>query len=274
MSDDLLVSTVNGLYLIREGRVRRLRDGNYYGITWDRDRLYLACRSDARLYAWDGAGEPETVECPWRQNDVHQLLWRHGVLYVTTSGSDQIDAWDGSGWQTLWHGAGDGSDHVNSLWHRFDAFWVVEHRFGQDPAHIRVYGETFDQLRDTHEFQGLTQAHNCGLHNVYVEDARLFTLSVDRLIIRDLVDGTEGAWALGGYLRGLARTEGYHWYVGQSRVTERKRRTDGNAEVLVLDNRFRVLTRISIPGAGQVHDIRALRGDWAHNGLPCPVELA
>lgn len=270
--DDLLVAARRGLYLVRDGEARRLVDGDHYGITWDRERLYLAHRKGARIVTWDGQGDYETVECPWRQNDVHQLLWWDGVLYVMASGADQVDAWDGQTWRVLWKGTGDGSEHANSIWcDGLDQFWVVEHRFGRVPARIRVYNRGFS-LITTYEFHDLAQAHNCGLHNAYVEDGRLVTLSVHRMILHDLINGTEGRWTFGGYLRGLARTR-HSWYIGQSIVAERQDRAEGDGEVLVLDNRFQVATSIHIPGAGQVHDIRALRGDWAHNGLECPVEV-
>jgi len=269
--DDLLVATVNGLFLVQDGLVWQLAEGDHYGLTWDRQRLYAAYRKGARIRSWDGQGEWQIVECPHRQNDVHQILWWDGVLYVAHSGADQIDAWDGAEWQTLWQGTGDGREHVNSIWYGFDRFWVVEHRFGREPARVRMYDAGFGLVK-THEFYDLAHDHNCGLHNVYLEDGRLYTLSVDRMIIRDLIDGVEGTWKLGGYLRGLARTEN-HWYVGQSRISERDHRAKGDAEVLVLDGRFHVLTGISIRDAGQIHDIRALKGDRAHNGLDCPLEM-
>ena len=127
---------------------------------------------------------------------------------------------------------------------------------GRAPSRVRAFGPQFRDLvrHNFHDFDKGEQAW--GLHNVYVEGGKLYTLAVGEMLVRDLSAGRTESVRLGGYLRGLARTEG-RWYIGRSRLTERERRREGMGEVLALDDDFRLLGTARLGDAGQVYEVRA-----------------
>ena len=68
----------------------------------------------------------------------------------------------------------------------------------------------------------------------------------------------------------MARSED-RWYVGLSRwETDPDKQHISHVTVLVLDDDFREVDRITMPDMGPVCDVRLLAGDRAHNGLAFP----
>jgi len=265
--NDLLVSSPNGLYFIRDGNARKLSDCSCYGVTWDRERLYVGEKENLCVRAWG----PDLSRGEVVINDVHdphQALWTGGALYATNTGMNTLDVdRDGCVERRSW--GQDNDLHLNSVWIYGDLLWVVEHRNGRPPSRVRAFGPRFRDLV-RHNFYDFNEGEQAwGLHNVYVEGGKLYTLAVGEMFVRDLGTGRTDSIRLGGYLRGLARTKD-RWYVGRSRLTERQRRREGMGEVLALDDEFRLLGTARLGDAGQVYEVRALDGDKAHNRLSCP----
>lgn len=275
---DLLVATNKGLYYVKDGEHSRLSAGYYYGITWNRESLFVGSSApQGCVLEWKRPGQKrQKVPFPEPLHDIHQVFWQAGILYATNTAANRIDTWDGEQFSSI-HWCEDSEDqHINSIWSDGDRFFVCEHRRGKPPVRIRIFDQDFEMI-DTLEFRDLSRAHACGLHNVYVEDSTLYTLSVDRIVIVD-AEGevrTVNPYNSGhtGYLRGLARSGGY-FFIGESEVRGRADRPHGSAKILVLDSGLQLVDSIPLKDVGQLHEIRALKGDRAHNGLPFPWELA
>jgi hypothetical protein len=218
----------------------------------------------------------ETVPFPTPIKDIHQIYWFDGVLYATHTAANRLDTWDDRGFGTIrWCGEG-ADEHINSIWCDGERFYVCEHRRGVEPARVRVFDRGWNPV-GTQEFYGLNPAHACGVHNVYVEGGVLYTLSVDRLVLRNLASGETETRVVRDaahldYLRGFARSAD-RFVVGKSQVGVKEVRGEGDAEILFLDENLRLEDVIVLPDAGQLHDIRLLEGDRAHNGLDCPVNF-
>jgi len=261
--EDFLVTTTRGMFLVENGIPRKVADGWCFGLTWDRERLYVAdgLGGQGEVHAWSPSFERgECLLAP--VHDAHQILWWDGDLYATNTAENRIDV-AGKG-HVKWT---DDNIHLNSVWCDGERFWVVEHRRGVMPARVRAFDLGWKEER-VEEFYKLDTSHYWGLHNAYVEGGILHTLSTRRMIARPLAGGEEERTVVGGYLRGLAR--GDMWYVGKSRLSERQTRNEGNGSVLLLDDDFQIVEEVLIPDCGQVHDIRLMAGGPAHNGLPFP----
>jgi hypothetical protein len=265
---DLLVGTNRGLFLVRDGDAREVNAGPGYGVTWDHSHLYRVRGGWVQRHgSLEGGGKP-VGRCV---HDLHQILWWDGSLYVTETSRDRVQRWTYGAEECVYDASGTGEDrnHVNSVWCDGASFYVVEHRRGNEPMRIVRLDRAFRRL-DAFEFRDLTSMHHCGLHNVYVEDGVLYTLSVDEFLGVDVKSrARETVWKGGDYLRGLARTEG-RWWVGRSNLAVRGDRAKGDGSVVVLDDGFGKVDEIVIKDCGQVHEVRALKGDRAHNGLDCP----
>lgn len=274
-----LVSTANKLLFVTDRIVTELLTGWFYGITWDTDKIYLMNRQFPNIFIWTGEKQIENCDrVPFlnRIDDTHQLLWYDGVLYVTHTGRNRIEVWDGQKDRIIeWTDhPGEGTEHINSIWYDAGRFYVCEHRYGKEPARIRVFNRDFI-LFDTIEFFGLDNSHTCGIHNVYIENGQLYTLSVNKLIAKNLKTNQIRQYDIRshkdiGYLRGLARDDKY-FYIGESAVSVREDRRKGDSKVIILDNELKIIDTINLVGTGQLHDIRLLSNDKSHNGLDCPM---
>lgn len=159
-------------------------------------------------------------------------------------------------------------NHVNSIWIDGGMIYVVEHKFG--PSNVKYFNNKFEFLG---EETGLGEK----MHNVYVEDGKLFVCSSEAecIIIRDLSTGEDRVINTSQYAkglpRGLARTPG-RWYIGISqRAIRDVRHITHDGVVLVLDDDFKPIKKIHLKNIGQVLEIRAMTDlDRAHNGIPFP----
>lgn len=273
-----IASTANMLLLVENGSVTKLMPGWFYGITWDTKQIYLMSRHSPDIFIWTGEDEIDQCEkVPFLHNidDAHQILWYDDILYITNTGYNRIEVFDKKQerfyqWASYPNDFEKAPDHINSIWFYNDEFYVCEHRYGKSPARIRILDKDFT-IKRTIEFYDLDC---CGIHNVYIEDDILYTLSVNHLIQKHLITKEVKLNDIRshndiGYLRGFARNEN-NFYIGESIVTSREDRRKGDSSVLILDNDLQVVEIIKLKGTGQLHDIRLLSKDKAHNGLDCP----
>lgn len=281
ISYSLLVSTVNGLFLIEDGQYQKILNGHLYGITWDKIQIYLSSHTKPEISIW--TGEADFYNCskvlfPHRMDDSHQLLWIDNKLYVAHTGHNRIDVWDGKEayiyqWLDTVQNGKQAPDHINSIWFYDNKFYVCEHRYGAEPARIRVLNQQF-QILKTFDFYNLDHSHSSGIHNVYIEDDILYTLAVNCLIKQNLINNQIEAIEIRqskdiGYLRGFARNKDA-FFIGESRVSIREDRRKNNAIILILDDNLQLIDTIELQDSGDCHDIRLLDNDKAHNGLSCP----
>jgi len=288
MNPKLLIATHNELILwdgsphilMKNKKHNKVHD--YYGITWDNENIYvseriwLQCHIHVFNKKLKRIGElPIGVDLA----SVHQIFWYNGILYITNTQRNQILLWGGWNWNIRtveWKKPNEPHQHLNSIWCDGKNFFVVEHRKKLIPKRIRVLDLDFTPV-DCIELDGdFIRDHPEGIHNVYIENEKLYTCGPQALIQHNLISGRSKPIVPHPlmnnhhYARGLARTAG-KFFVGLSEASERSERNRGNSTILVTDDNFNVLETIVLKGTGGIHEIRAIDGiDLAHNGIICP----
>lgn len=285
----LLISTYNGIVLW-DGKPRTIWDKrghekyrNFYGITWNRDRIYVAEGGHAghSLYHvfdyelnWEG-----TLTIGSGIADPHQIYWWRGGLFIVSAKQDKIFLHVGTALHEVrgWKKKGEPTLHLNSIWSDGNLFYVVEHRKREMPKRIRMLDPTLKPvgcIELTREAFIKDRPH--GIHNVYIEDDVLYTCSPKAFVRHDFSSGKSepivpcSLMNDAHYVRGLARTKG-KFFVGLSETKVRDKRGEGDSAVLVLDDDFKVLDTLVLKNTGGLNDIRAVDGpDLAHNGVECP----
>jgi len=275
----ILVSTPLHLLLLEDGQAGYVQsgkqeegNGNYTGITWDTQALYVASSRDF-VYGVRIFDPPNMKQAGFISGDLHQshqALYAAGKLWITNTGKNRIECWDGREWQ--WYAFNPSPcdiDHVNGIWYDGTRFWITEFRHRPEkPSVVRICDGDM-QLQET-------MTVGPSIHNVYVESNRMFNL-VSRqfkgILETDLATGETVQHYVAGeannLVRGLARTPD-RWLVGLSRwEPERGERHKGDAVIVFLDNAFREVDRWVVPDAGPVCEVRVIsEPDLAHNGVP------
>ena len=246
-------------------------NGNYQGITWDSQALYVTSSQDYQYLI--RVFDRDLRQRNWIGGDLHQphqALHAAGKLWITNTGKNRLECWDGRAWQ--WYAFNPSPcdiDHVNGIWFDGSRFWITEFRHRPNkPSVVRVCdGEM--QLQET-------MTVGPPIHNVYIENNRMFNLVSRRfkgLLETNLATGETARHHVQGeannLVRGLARTRD-RWLVGLSRwEPERGDRHKGDAVVVFLDNAFREVDRWVVADAGPVCEVRVIsEPDLAHNGVP------
>jgi hypothetical protein len=282
LTSGFLAATINGLFLIKNGKSKKLLGGSFYGITWNKDEIFLAAWNEPKVFIWRGEDSIKRMDCvpfPFRVDDTHQILWWSGSLYIVHTGYNRLDIWKNKRsifsiqWHPFFTNNEQSAQHINSIWCDHSNFYIVEHNRGKLPVFIRVFDMEFVETA-LYSFSDINTCHNNGLHNVYIENNILYTLSVNNFIMRNLSTGKDKVFDIRshndiGYLRGFARDNNF-FYIGESRISERPDRRKGNSNIIILNNSYQVKDIIELRDSGQLHDIRLLKNDFAHNSLDCP----
>jgi hypothetical protein len=302
VENKLLISTFKGLFYW-DGQVHRLITTDYgRSTTWDSKVLY-ALHYD-RLCVF----EPSTL-APIRQlaggkylKNAHQILYTGGKLYVCNTAADYIEMFDGS--KAPVRVAGEGCTgplpYLNSIWYDRNAelFYLAEHRQYNPPPRVSIYDRAWNKVEtiildfDLSWGDEIGGVIGYGIHNVYVEDNRLWTLCARGVMAYMGLDSRLLAFYSPQkrlhltphqvmvedfgerlLLRGLARTSNF-WYIGVSGLKVRAERETGNGEVWMLDSDLEIVDTIYLEGIGQIYDVRVLdERDYAHNELLYPGEI-
>lgn len=290
--DDLIIATSQGVFAFQRGTLNCIHHGFgiYFGISWDEKWVYLAAQ---RSYRWPRFRGMDNIlvldpDFNWvgsiqglNFHALHQIFFFDDRLFICNTGRNRIDIltmlmeediprYSMTEWKYKQ------GNHVNSIWidggaRDGDVIYVVEHRHG--PSKVKYFDKKF-------EFLGEETGLGDKMHNVYVEDGKLFVCSSEAecIIIRDLSTGEDRVINTSQYAkglpRGLARTPG-RWYIGISeRAIRNERHIAHDGVVLVLDDDFKLIKRIPLKNVGQVLEIRAMTGsDRAHNGIPFPRSI-
>src|SRR5690606_4227858 len=110
-------------------------DGLYYGISWDRDFLYLGHRL--------GIGDPTTAgvlkldkdykivsSIPGDYTDINQIFHDGSALYSVVPSRESVLKYDGQELTEYnWTGNKTDTYHLNSIWFDGANFWVCYHNF-------------------------------------------------------------------------------------------------------------------------------------------------
>jgi len=289
MTERLLVSTYNRVILwdstphtIIETRKPK-HHHNFYGITWDEKRIYIAegWRRVPSVYHVFGSQLKHIGTLPVGEmvTDPHQIYWWGGTLYIADSKVDQIVLWDGHEERVVsWCKPNEPTQHLNSIWCNGENFYVAEHRKKRMPKRVMVLDMSFNPLYRIEIPSGaFIKASPHGIHNVYIENGWLYSCSPKALVsfkldTRETRTITSPLIKRAHYVRGLARTPD-KWFVGLSEIGVRGTRHEGDSAILVLDNDFNTLEVISLEDTGGLTEIRAIDGpDLAHNRLECPYK--
>jgi len=251
--------------------------GRAGGLTWSDEHLYVV--DGYSIVAYDAdlwLGGLRTLE---RDPDpqIHQLYWWGGTLYAVLSGTHAVGWWrEWEQGRIEWPGryCEKGDDpRMNSIWCDGDRFYVVEHWRDELPKVIRTFDLGWHPHDVVHVGAEAFDVRWNGLHNVYAEAGALYTLGPQRILRITGPSTRITQMSPRHYLRGLARTD-KAFYVGLSLYRPaREDRTSGDGMVWALDDNLQKVDELVIPGAGQIHEVRALVGDRAHNGLQCPIRF-
>ena len=289
-------STSNGLYLIdfeREwvGKLPLRYDGALYGFSWfqgagDLTICFLPVippvsgDEDLLWYAGSEVGFVANDRwCSRRQlSHAHQILCTSDRRVVcSNTGRNCLTVLDPESpyLSVEWHSsdrrwdressADNRGEHLNSVFERDGALWVMAHRFDRGSRVTRL---AYPSLRIVESFD---VPWCTGMHNLWTEgDGTLLALDSFGGAIVEARSGD--VWLqlpMDGLLRGVASTQ-THLLVGSSPLGARSGRQAGDPRILAFDRIRGMLTmEVMLEGAGCVRDIRILdEPDLAHHGVP------
>lgn len=252
-----------------------LGTGHYHGITWNNDALFVSASVDTKyiihVFDKDSYHLIDTLSDA-DLHSVHQIHWFDGKLYVTNTGLNRIEILHNGRWEHFaWKTATWNIDHINGIWTNGGKFYIVEFRNrGSGDERLKSCVRICDRDFNTLDKVGIGR----GIHNIYVENRKLYTLISTPPQIVEYGFATKSIKSIplqnveNGLIRGMARTVDF-WYIGVSRwETEKNNRHVGDAIILQLDNRFEEVERIVMPDFGPVCEIRVIdEVDKAHNGI-------
>jgi hypothetical protein len=276
-----LVATKKGLYLLENGRITRLLDGYFYGLTRARDDWYAFQKfetfgriirftlTDGRMTAFEQLTTRLSPGC-------HQIDFVNGRLHVMDTYNNGLLIFRPSPARLelvgehyppgrLVHGVESANyAHMNSIWRCESGMYVLLHnattKTGR-PSEIARIDESYQIVERIP-----TGAANG--HNILLYDGRFMFCDSQA---GTLVSGTEPVFRCERFTRGLSVTDDYV-VVGRSEYGDRSERERLAGGISVLDHDFRLLSSIDLPG--MVQEIRSidgreygLSGDGRHMGF-------
>jgi hypothetical protein len=290
-----LVSTSAGLFMIENSNPQKVLDGFFYGITWDEKNIYIAQRfSELKvdLLILDKSFNIEKRHVLPKVGATHQILYNkeQNLLVITNTRYNKLcifylnnneikdicwNEWNKKNGQLFPNNVGTPDfNHINSVWHDGQFFWVCEHNGGGKIAHPS-YIKKLDK-----DFEIIEQKQiGKKIHNVYVEDDFLYVCNSSNhsLIKYDLKQNKitmEKNFGIGisKFIRGLSRTKD-GFLIGLSNLGNRNARHKSEyGYILKLDDNFNVLEEVKIKikhkSIGQLFDIRNISDiDKSHNNI-------
>jgi len=278
---DFLVSSKPGVYQYKDGSftcvLDEQGDQDYYGITWSSDTLY--CSSPYNLYRFDKSSNMQKTPLKDKSvGDIHQILYHGGVLYLTNTEYNSIDMLDPVTLERVdVLEVGDQRrdiNHINSLFFKNNKLYACFHNNNTSNADIVEYTDK----KQTRKLSDLGRMN----HNIYIDDSNtLFNLdskngcvvkiNLDKPALRDKINFRQKAETY-NFGRGFAKTKDL-FLIGVSHwAKKRKERESTRGFVIVFDNDFNLIEKISLPVDAQVKDIRVTsEPDLAHNEIPYPL---
>lgn len=280
-----LLSTSKEFGIVEDGKFRAIFKkprGMMFGITWDRDHVFLLSRNG-------GPGIAESIEIFDRDlkhvdriclkgqcSGGHQLFYCPYTdrMYLMNTNNKRITVFKGKAREKHipWSGA-DRCTHINSIWSpNGEDFYVMEHNGCRPPSRLVRCDANFN-----HKKSWINVGRDC--HCIYADNRELITASSKEFgIVRHcLKNNTRLAYhpvdALGSqkwYTRGLGVRPDCLLLGLSAHQDIREKRADSKAGgVVMLDCDFNQMGEIAIGGRGQILDLRIIEDlDLAHNGLP------
>jgi hypothetical protein len=284
---------------LESGESARVTEGQglYYGITWDRERIYVFCAdfhpiirklTRPKIVILDEYLRKINEMTPsfHIKGGVHQAHFdpESGIMWFMSSKDnaavflhngkwdlwhpveETLDEWQerlGSRADKKWVQPGSDIHHLNSVWSNNGKLYFVAHNWG--PSEIYIFDAK------TRTLERKVPMGRC-VHNVWCEEDEILVCSS---IMGQVVNHRgEIRCALDGFVRGAAVTERFR-LIGLSAKTSRRNRSKMNGTVHVLALDWTPLQKLTFDRCGQVLEIRYLSGkDICHNGLAPPVDAS
>lgn len=266
----------------------RSGDGEYYGLTWTRDAIFVGhsrinnedlltnadLRAAGRGEVLGYADNQVLAATPRRLLLAHQIEWSSDRLLVMDTGRERLSTYAANGslmqdthlGEHGWALDPDGhrGHHFNSVHRNGDRVWVVAHNYNY-PSEIWELTWPTLELVEIHA-TGAAWAHNvwdgdlgfvtCDsrfgrLHEVRTGET-IWTADEDEVITRGLAVGSD-------YL-----------FIGRSEYGGRGERLVNTGGLWIVDREtLATVERLRFPGIGCVNEIRLIDGpDECHNGEP------
>jgi len=273
----LLVTTTLAAWMLDldSGRAFQIDAGRgaYCGATFDKDRIYLACRQAS--YGAERETQANTIICLDRKlrltgliqaprpiRDVHQILYHRGELFVCSTYDDCvfIHNFATGGWK-FWLPFGPGNTSLRDL-HHINSVFVNDEIISLAGCKPQGWIATFDRKGKLLD-EGKRELGNM-THNVWPTEHGTFVCSSGEGAILS----TSGARLMvnpRGWLRGVCRV-GDQLYVGITQELHRSARSAADCSVVEVDAQGHITRCYSFLGYGMISDIRTLNeADPVHN---------
>jgi hypothetical protein len=277
----LLVTTSTAVLLVEKDGPTPIHTGRgiYFGLTWDRDFVYILCRNNLghgklrRIFGYTVTMEildksfrqVDSIRCP-SIHDPHQAIACDGSIYVANTGKDRIEICNNDTFSSVnWTGERKDVHHINTIWFDDSFFYVLENN-KHKPSIAKVFDLNWQPVQDV--------SLGLGAHNIFRQKQMLYVCSsLDRGMIRyelDTQKATEFSLLGEKWLpRGLAKGND-RFHIGLSAKGTREERHGRMPGKLISTNEdFEIINAVELEGAGQVNEVRLISElDAAHNGTP------
>ena len=241
-----ILSSSHAAWLVGPNSYKKIHEGFglYYGLTWDKDKIYVSYRGTSanspaerfeRIAILDG-NYNQIGHVPGVFPAIHQILYTRDKLYVTATHIDAVCSVDAAGQRTVHDWVGHGMDvhHINSMFDSGSHFWVCYHNLdGRSTVEKKS-----QMVKLVPSLSAVEEVHSMGKssHNVFVDAKYIYTCNstAGSLMRKDRQSGQLESMAIGGWARGLAVTDDYI-LVGSSNRGAPELRDLGSLTVHMLD---------------------------------------
>lgn len=268
----LVVSTPLHIFLVdpftNDVKILRTGDGYYYGITHHSGKVVLTHSGGYLQYFINSS---PVIGTKTHLIQPHQAEWVDDEIIVTNTGKNCLSIFDEGGKfirdvylnEIRWDDKDTGrkGNHFNSVHRINDRIYVVAHNY-ERPS--EVWELTWPEL----EVLGSKICRSSWAHNYWeCELGKIICNSKDASLYE--INSGETVWKSGeanAMSRGLAATKEYI-FIGYSSQNKRNLRYWKSGGIWVVDRKtLRTVSKILLPGAGDVHEIRVVGlPDSCHN---------
>ncbi len=263
--DKLLVTTSRSLLCVdvKTQQIIQLHTGKglYYGITFDRNFIYVGARNRLVSSEMNPSEEEgvilkfdyklklvDEIKPTFPLRDIHQIRIIDNKLYITCSYDNMISIYDGSNWEKWYPSKATGKDvnHFNSLYHDKKHIYIVAHNFGD--SEVYIFGLKNQKLIEK------IKIGNCA-HNIWKNKQNtIYTLSSEE---SKLIDTDNRSLLLEGFPRGIAITKD-RLYIGISERAERNLRDFVDGKILIYNKNKNKIGELFLKSEGMILDIRII----------------
>lgn len=276
---ELLVTTLTGLWRVTESGYSQIMEDNFYGLTWDEERVYVHSSKTSEITLTDKSFKNrETVKIP-QNRSVHQILYVPKLkrIIATNSKSNELVLLKRTKKSVVVgkrynYGTPKVDNHFNSIYQEEGNYWLLHHNQKHSPPVV----VRLDRKFRTKKFFNISTESLAQAHNLFRIDNKIVTLMAKggQIAVIDLrtkkVQQVNIIEEISAelYLRGLAVTKD-RFYVGASPAVPRHlRATVIESYIYEFDRGWNVVKVRTYEGLTEIHDIRAIHTlDLAHNSL-------